>query len=563
MKKMKKLTTTIFLTLFSLLMAQAHEQEAKVIDIYYSGSTAKVNIPDECSNEVTASVTGANVIINSTTTATEYTYRVSGKSADGSLLLNGNYKLTLMLAGIELTNAHNGAAIDVECGKRINVELAEGTVNTLADAAGSQKAALYFKGHVEFGGGGTLNVIGRVKHAISSKEEMKLKRTLGTINILGAVSDGFHCGKGKVQNEHNCFNMNGGTVTIAQAGSDGVDSDDYGTIKIDGGSISINVGDKGTGLKADSLLRVTGGQVSIAVPGIDAEGIRSSYEMQQEGGLINIVVTGDGSKGIKANKADGNTGATVLGGGSFIVSGGETEIHVLGGSIVFADDVDKCMGISVDADFIQTDGTLSIIALGLEASTYKIKGTENRTGGSFEIIRAPWNMNPLGYQYDMSAYVTVKKGGKPLTDYTSMAVGAFINGQFAGYAVFLDQDYGIMRIRNNNATDSKSITFKLYDYNEEKEYKLTTATNVAYVSASCVGTPDKPLTLSYEAQNMILGDGTGDGTVDISDYIGVANYILGIPQTGFNVDAADVNKDGVIDISDYIGVANIILTGKP
>ena len=62
---------------------------------------------------------------------------------------------------------------------------------------------------------------------------------------------------------------------------------------------------------------------------------------------------------------------------------------------------------------------------------------------------------------------------------------------------------------------------------------------------------------------IVIGDGTGDGVVDISDYIGVANYILGIPQTGFNADAADVNKDGVIDISDYIGVANIILTGKP
>ena len=64
-------------------------------------------------------------------------------------------------------------------------------------------------------------------------------------------------------------------------------------------------------------------------------------------------------------------------------------------------------------------------------------------------------------------------------------------------------------------------------------------------------------------KNYELGDATGDGVVDISDYIGVANYILGIPQTGFNADAADVNKDGVIDISDYIGVANIILTGKP
>jgi len=61
----------------------------------------------------------------------------------------------------------------------------------------------------------------------------------------------------------------------------------------------------------------------------------------------------------------------------------------------------------------------------------------------------------------------------------------------------------------------------------------------------------------------VLGDVNSDGTVDISDYIGVANHILGNTPDGFNADAADVNGDGAIDISDYIGVANIILTGKP
>lgn len=88
-----------------------------------------------------------------------------------------------------------------------------------------------------------------------------------------------------------------------------------------------------------------------------------------------------------------------------------------------------------------------------------------------------------------------------------------------------------------------------------KLYTIRTATADA-VSHTCAD-------VSFTAKNYELGDGTGDGVVDISDYIGVANYILGIPQTGFNVDAANVNKDGVIDISDYIGVANIILTGSP
>ena len=62
--------------------------------------------------------------------------------------------------------------------------------------------------------------------------------------------------------------------------------------------------------------------------------------------------------------------------------------------------------------------------------------------------------------------------------------------------------------------------------------------------------------------DFVPGDTSGDGTVDVSDYIGIANYILGNAPEGFNEKAADVNGDGVIDVSDYIGVANIILYGN-
>jgi hypothetical protein len=64
-------------------------------------------------------------------------------------------------------------------------------------------------------------------------------------------------------------------------------------------------------------------------------------------------------------------------------------------------------------------------------------------------------------------------------------------------------------------------------------------------------------------EEILLGDVNGDGKVDVSDYIGVANHILQIPQEDFNEQAADVNGDGKIDVSDYIGIANIILTGSP
>jgi hypothetical protein len=57
----------------------------------------------------------------------------------------------------------------------------------------------------------------------------------------------------------------------------------------------------------------------------------------------------------------------------------------------------------------------------------------------------------------------------------------------------------------------------------------------------------------------VPGDISGDGEVDVSDYIGVANHIMGNTPEGFNVEAADVNKDNVVDVLDYIGIANLIL----
>lgn len=70
------------------------------------------------------------------------------------------------------------------------------------------------------------------------------------------------------------------------------------------------------------------------------------------------------------------------------------------------------------------------------------------------------------------------------------------------------------------------------------------------------------VTINDSTSEFIPGDATGDGVVDVSDYIGIANYILGNPPAGFNEKAADVNGDGIVDVSDYIGVANIILYGK-
>lgn len=375
--------------LFSLLLSLCGLHAQGVVEIVFDGTKATWNIPDSVQG-VKVGASGARVTVVSTTTTKEYTYRVSGSSTNGSLTIVGEYKLTLQLAGLTLTNNRGGAAINVDCGKRIDVVLEDSTENTICDSSkGSQKAAFYIRGHAEFKGGGTLNVTGLLNHAICVKEYCELKSSVGTINILGAVGDGIHCGEGKLKDTNNYFLMKAGMLNISNTGGDGVDTNEYGVLTIQGGEVNISVGDDNIGLKADSTVNISGGTINIDVPGQDSKAIRSNHTVNITGGKTTLSVSGDGSKGIKANRY--TTGSTVLDGGYIYISGGETDITVEGGNYITVDsvgvaDTTKCMGMSIDADLVQTDGTVVIRTQGSEARGYNVKGTETRTGGSLTVI---------------------------------------------------------------------------------------------------------------------------------------------------------------------------------
>ena len=548
-----------FLKIILALLFVSTTAEAQ-INITFSGTSASVIVPESIT-DVTYQVNGADVIILSTNLTTEYTYTVSGSSSDGSLTINGSYKLTLRLNGVNLTNNHGGAAIDVECGKRIAVVLVPGTVNTLSDAAlGAQKAAFYFSGHPEFEGSGTLNVRGKLKHAIASKEYMELKSDVGCINVLEAVSDGLHCGKGKENNEHNYFLMKGGTVNITNVGGDGVDADDYGVIKIEEGNLNINVVNNSEGLKADSILNVSGGNINIAVKGVDSDAMRANYAMMISGGNIDIVLQGDGTKGIKVKN---ETASTVNNGGNASISGGTIQILALGDSYTDAtNETTKCIGVSIDADFTLTGGELHITAMGEEAKALNVKGTERIADDCLFTILSPWKVNPYDYQYNMTAYGIVKLNGTPLEDYANKTIGVFNGSVCIGIGYFDTPAYGTFRIYSNTATNSKALSFKLHDYDADYEYGLIPNQTVKFTSDGCVGMPSTPVVLSAEMD--YYGDVNRDKTVTISDVVMMVNYILGNTSVGLFYELnADVNTDGIINISDVVETVNMILGNSP
>lgn len=264
------------------------------LTVNYSNESASVVNPYYTTG-VRATIDGGNVTINNSNTTTEYTFALTGETSNGSLLYNGEYKATFQLNGVSINNP-NGAAVDIECGKRINLELVKGTTSTLTDGKdGKQKAALYCKGHLEIDKAGTLNVTGNTAHAISAKEYIQLKKANGTINILGAVKDGMHCKQ--------YYLANGYTINIKGVGDDGIQAEldgeandegyDDGSVIIKNGTYTIsNDADGGKGITADGPVNISGettviditangagGVVKAETSGSEEETVKQSYRV--------------------------------------------------------------------------------------------------------------------------------------------------------------------------------------------------------------------------------------------------------------------------------------------
>ncbi len=270
--------------------------------VEYAGSSAKVYVPIQASPYLTISATNAHVSINSTQTAgNEIKYALKGNSKDGSFYQEGVYKCTLYLNGVDLTSTQ-GAAINIQNGKRIDVYIANGTTNSLADCTGgTQTACFRIKGHAEFRGNGTLNIAGNSNHAYKSNEYTILKKTFGgTINVTKSANDALHVSQ--------YFEMNGGNINIRNTAGDGIQSDitndntdeKNGQLILNAGNIVMTLSGEGAaGLKCDSLFTCTGGTYTITMNGKNSDGAdvyaalindktsSPDFTITQNGGYVN------------------------------------------------------------------------------------------------------------------------------------------------------------------------------------------------------------------------------------------------------------------------------------
>ncbi|MBQ7461685.1 MAG: carbohydrate-binding domain-containing protein, partial [Bacteroidaceae bacterium] len=331
--------------------------------IYYNEATATVT-PENVKG-ITTELKGAAVSITNSNTDREMCFILSGESTEGSFTYNGEYKACIRLAGVNLKST-TGAALDIKCGKRIALELLDGTDNYLEDPTDSlgQKAALYCKGHLEVSMGGTLTVKGNYTHAIKTKEYMLVKKTTGSITVTGAPGDGIHAGQ--------YFKMNGGTVNVSGVKGDGIqaeatqEDDEYdGQVILRGGTLDVSVTERDVAaIKSDSLMSISGGTITINATGDGDKGLKSKADLSISGGELSItqsgkyIVVNNDPGYVTSIKADGN-------------------IDISGGTIVIDNTGEAGKGISADGNITTSEGDAS--------PTINIKA--NGAGGSLDLSR--------------------------------------------------------------------------------------------------------------------------------------------------------------------------------
>ncbi len=105
----------------------------------------------------------------------------------------------------------------------------------------------------------------------------------------------------------------------------------------------------------------------------------------------------------------------------------------------------------------------------------------------------------------------------------------------------------IMNVRLDIAQD---IELGVHDIKVEDVYMTTSTFETLNPAES---------TSELTIKDFMPGDVNNDGIVNVTDAIGIVNYVLkNVPSTFVEV-AADVNGDGIINVTDAIGIINMIL----
>ena len=413
-------------------------------------------------NDVTATNNTDNII----------RYVLTGETKDGFFKLYSSKKQAIVLNSVSITNP-DGAAINNQSKKRTFIVLNDGTKNSLTDGTNykdgtdneDMKACFFSEGQLIFSGSGYLEVDANCKAGIRSDDYV---RTMPKSNIFVDASSG----NGIRGND--AVIVTGGVINVNVTGTadKGISSD--GEVRIDGGRTTIltsggyeyDSDDKDysacSGIKADSVVTINGGELNIKSTGIGGKGINSDDKININDGVIRIITTGKrqkdskGSVSPKGIKADGNL---TINGGQVQVrlegSGDGTEaieskgeIHIEAGTVEcysYDDAINSAGNLSIDGGYVYARSTNNdgidanmnlyinggvVIAEGAgqpecgidAAERYKAYingGTVIAVGGGMQAIDSSSKQASIAVTAQMGITIGVLEGSKAILAYTT------------------------------------------------------------------------------------------------------------------------------------------------
>lgn len=238
------------------------------------------------------------------------TYVLTGTLDDGQIYVDcvDAGDVTLILKDANIHN-EDGACIYIKKATAANIELYDGTVNTLSDGdtymfdnpeADEPDACIFSKEDLVMSGTGTLNVNADYMNAIVSKDGLVIND--GIYNLT-AVNHGI---KGK-----DYLTVNGGEINITAAG-DGIKSTNYdselvGYVEINGGTLNITSDDEA--VQGVSRITFNGGTLNITA---NNNGIKCVDKIEFNGGTIVMDVADNALDAVDISVSD-NASVTING----------------------------------------------------------------------------------------------------------------------------------------------------------------------------------------------------------------------------------------------------------
>lgn len=281
------------------------------------------------------SIHGNDVIVTNNTDQV-IKYVLTGETSDGFFKLYSTKKQAIVLNGVSITNP-DGAAINNQSKKRTFIVLNDGTKNYLTDGANysdatdseDMKGCFFSEGQLIFSGSGYLEVDANCKAGIRSDDYV---RTMPKANIWVDAS----AGNGIRGNE--AVIVTGGVVNINVTGTadKGISTD--GEVRIEGGRTTIftsggyeydsdeNDYSACSGIKADSVININGGELNIKSTGTGGKGLNCDDEININDGVVRIITTGKRQKDSKGSVSPKGIKAD----GKITVSGGQTQVRLEG-----------------------------------------------------------------------------------------------------------------------------------------------------------------------------------------------------------------------------------------